>query len=171
MDGAVNSGADEQTIRAAAAELGNAIGDKAVLEASSMAEIKNILTEEQFEKWEHIKSRFHGHDSKSWEHKGEHKAMKEGFGGHKDHEGCREHKDHEGFRKHKGHEGSKDLEAIFKWKDSDGNGELSVEEFTKHGRKTEEDFEKVDTDGDGSLSSEEFETFVKEFKGRHGEGE
>jgi Spy/CpxP family protein refolding chaperone len=44
---AVINGSDEETVRAAATALGKAIGDEAVLRVGVMAQIKEVLTEEQ----------------------------------------------------------------------------------------------------------------------------
>ena len=54
---AVTEGADETAIREAAANLGKAIGDQAVLRASTMASIKEVLTDEQREQLEKMKER------------------------------------------------------------------------------------------------------------------
>jgi Spy/CpxP family protein refolding chaperone len=54
---AVTEGADEAAIREAAANLGKAIGDQAVLRASTMASIKEVLTDEQREQLEKMKER------------------------------------------------------------------------------------------------------------------
>jgi Spy/CpxP family protein refolding chaperone len=54
---AVMQGADEDTIRAAASALGDAIGDQAVLKARTMASIKAVLTEEQLAELEELLAR------------------------------------------------------------------------------------------------------------------
>jgi Spy/CpxP family protein refolding chaperone len=60
LNEAVESCADEQAIRAAATELGNAFGDEAVLRVSYITDVKKILTPEQFEKWQQLRNPHHG---------------------------------------------------------------------------------------------------------------
>jgi Spy/CpxP family protein refolding chaperone len=55
LNEAVKSGAEESVIRAAATELGNAIGDQAVLRVGTKAEIEGILTDDQKTKLEELK--------------------------------------------------------------------------------------------------------------------
>jgi len=55
---AVKSGAEESAIRAAATELGNAIGDQAVLKVGAKAEIDGILTDAQKTKLEELKQQY-----------------------------------------------------------------------------------------------------------------
>jgi len=52
---AVKAGAKEADIRAAATQVGAAIGDRAVLEAANVAELKKILTKEQYEKMQEMR--------------------------------------------------------------------------------------------------------------------
>jgi hypothetical protein len=52
---AVLSGASEEEIRAAAATLGTALGNQAVLQAATVTAVKAVLTDEQREQWEKIK--------------------------------------------------------------------------------------------------------------------
>jgi Spy/CpxP family protein refolding chaperone len=53
---AVISGAGEEQIRAAAAKLGTALGNQAVLRAQTVAAVKAVLTPEQLQKWEELKA-------------------------------------------------------------------------------------------------------------------
>ena len=53
---AVIAGADEAKIRAAAAALGTAIGNQAVLQAQTIAAAKAVLTEEQRKEYEKIRA-------------------------------------------------------------------------------------------------------------------
>jgi Spy/CpxP family protein refolding chaperone len=50
------SGANEEQIRAAAAKLGTALGNQAVLRAQTVAAVKAVLTPEQLQKWEELKA-------------------------------------------------------------------------------------------------------------------
>jgi len=56
---AVKSGAQESAIHAAATELGNAIGDQAVLRVSTKTEIDGLLTDAQKAKLEEVKQQRH----------------------------------------------------------------------------------------------------------------
>jgi Spy/CpxP family protein refolding chaperone len=53
---AVTEGADEAIIREAATNLGTALGDQAVLRASTITLVKEILTEEQLEQLQQMKA-------------------------------------------------------------------------------------------------------------------
>ncbi len=102
---AVKSGAEESVIRAAAAELGKALGDQAVLKVSTKAKIDGILTEDQ--------------KSKLKELKGQCAKGKPGAGkGAKD-------------RKGPGRKAGRP-EAAFARIDSNGDGAISLEEFKTH---------------------------------------
>jgi EF-hand domain pair len=62
-------------------------------------------------------------------------------------------------KKPKGEGKKADPEEAFKKLDKDGDGSISKEEFTAHGKdkaKAEAAFAKKDTNGDGKLSKEEF---------------
>ena len=63
---AVKSGAEESAIRAAATELGNAIGDQAVLKVSAKTEIDGILTDAQKAKLEEVKQQYHKRAKQGW---------------------------------------------------------------------------------------------------------
>jgi Spy/CpxP family protein refolding chaperone len=53
---AVINGADAEQIRAAAAKVGTAIGNQAVLRAQTIAAVKAVLTPEQLKQWEENKA-------------------------------------------------------------------------------------------------------------------
>ncbi|MBI1371076.1 MAG: hypothetical protein GC162_20800 [Planctomycetes bacterium] len=62
-----------------------------------------------------------------------------------------------------------DVEAVFKHKDTNGDGKLSVEEFVgkltgEKADKAKERFTKLDKDGDGSLSLDEFKAGMEHAK-------
>jgi Spy/CpxP family protein refolding chaperone len=157
LDDAVNSGAGEEAIRAAAAELGTVMGDAAVLRAAHIAEVKKVLTAEQYEKWQQFRQARR-------EHRGD-MAGSGGRGGGGG-EGPQGRKGPWGWR---GRMGPPDPQEIFSIKDADGDGNLTLEEFTATGRPTAEHFEKADTNGDGLVTLDEFTESIKQFMGReHG---
>jgi hypothetical protein len=70
-----------------------------------------------------------------------------------------------------------DPAAVFARLDTNGDGFLSLEEFTKARfvQKMDETkqkalFAKIDANGDGKISPEEFKTFMESHKGQHGKG-
>lgn len=182
---AVRSGADEQAIRAAAAELGTALGDAAVLRAAHIAKVKEVLTEEQLEKWQELKEECKEHRGKkcgpgAW---GKGKSCKmEGKPGcpmaaegkpecpmGKEPQGRWRQRGRWGQRGRRGHWGPPDANQIIEMKDTDDDGKLTLEEFTAtKWPSPEESFEKADTNGDGFLTSEEFEESMKQFMERKG---
>lgn len=175
LEEAAQSGAGEEAIRAAAAELGTALGDAAVLRAAHIEEVKEILTAEQLEKWQELKE-----EHKECRHKkGGPGVWRRGKG-----EGCEAEgkpecpmapegkpgcpmqgegpRGHWGPHGRKGRMGPPDPEKIFEMKDADGDGKLTLEEFTSTKRPTPaECFEKADADGDGFLTPEELEESTK----------
>ena len=168
LDAAVESGAGEEAIRAAAADLGKALGDAAVLCAANLAEVKKILTPEQFQKWqqakqerqEHWGMRGPGKGPEAWG-KAEGKAC-EAAGKAEKPEGAMEPQGPQGPR---GRMGPPDPQQIFDRKDENNDGKLTVEEYTTGGRATEERFDRADTNGDGVLTLDEFEDSFKQAMG------
>ena len=109
----VKSGASETVIRAAASEIGNAIGDQAVLRVSTKAKVDGILTDDQKAKLEELK-----------------KEQTESYKGQRD-------KGRRGISQgKKGRTGSgkkvRDPESAFARIDTDENGTISLEEFKTH---------------------------------------
>ena len=106
---AVISGASEAVIRAAASEIGNAIGDQAVLRVSTKAKVEGILTGDQKAKLKELKKK-----------QTESRKAQRG-------EGKRGTKDRRG----PGNK-ARDPESVFAKIDTDGNGTISLEEFRTH---------------------------------------
>jgi len=110
---AIESGASEAVIRAAAGEIGNAIGDQAVLRGSTKAKIDGILTGDQKAKLEELKKQ------QTESRKGQRGQGKRGTS-----------KDTKG-RRGPGKK-ARDPESAFARIDTDGNGTISLEEFKIH---------------------------------------
>lgn len=173
LDAAVESGAGEEAIRTAAADLGKALGDAAVLRAANLAEVKKILTPEQFEKWqqakqEHRGMRGPGRGPEAWG-KAEGKPCEAAGKGEKPEGAMEPHgpRGQWGPRGEKGRMTPPDPQQIFAIKDTDGDGKLSLQEYTASGRATAEHFAKADTNGDGFLALDEFAASMKQFMGGH----
>ncbi len=113
MQEAVKAGAEESAIRAAAAELGKALGDEAVLRVSTKAKIDGILTEDQKSKLKELK----GQCAKGKPGPGE----------------CTKDRKGPGIK-------ARDPEAIFAKIDTNGDGVISLEEFKAHGGQMRERF-------------------------------
>lgn len=167
LDDAVESGADEATIRAAAAELGKVIGDASVLRAKHFAEIKTVLTEEQQNQMKQLKEdhkeRWGKMGPGKWD-KGQCPMQKECP--MKD-DGPRRGQRGEGMgprgEGRMGRMQPPSPEKFFDMKDTDSDGKLTLEEYTAGGRPTAEQFKNADTDGDGFLTVGEFEDSMKKF--------
>ena len=109
----VKSGASEAVIRAAASEVGNAIGDHAVLRVSAKAKVDAILTAEQIAKLEELRE--------------------QRMESRKKQRGKRRQKAGQGTEGRKGYGGKAiNTESAFARIDTDGNGEVSLEEFQAH---------------------------------------
>jgi Spy/CpxP family protein refolding chaperone len=182
---AAQSGAGEAAIRAAAAELGTALGDAAVLRAAHTAEIKNILTAEQLEKWQQLKAERKERRGQmggpgAWgrgEGKGFRTAGQPGCpmaaegrpGLQMNAQGLRGPRGPQGQwgpQGPRGRMGPPDPEKIIEMKDTNGDGKLSLEEFTATKMPSPaEIFEKADTNGDGFLTADELKESMAQFKG------
>lgn len=110
---AVKAGAEESAIRAAAAELGKALGDQAVLKVSTKAKIDGILTEDQKSKLKDLKGQCAQGKPKAGE--------------------CTKDRKGPGMA-------ARDPEGIFAKIDTDGNGVISLEEFKAHREQMRERF-------------------------------
>lgn len=101
---AVKSGADESAIRAAATELGSAIGDQVVLRVGAKAEIDGLLTDGQKTKLEEIQQQYlqkRTEKAEAWKSSG-------------------------------GPAGALDPQRAFARIDTDDDGVISLEEFKAH---------------------------------------
>lgn len=161
---AVIEGANEATVRAAATTLGNALGDQAVLKASTMASIKKILTEEQLAKLKEIRAKMKERAEKFRE-----KMEDPEFRGKK----FRHHRGpwHKRGDDRRGHTRGLKIDRLFETKDTNQDGKLTKEEF-RAGEGQERSFrgkrvfEKADTDGDGALTVAELKAFKEKMKDR-----
>jgi protein CpxP len=149
--------ADEAGIRAAATALGNALGDRAVLRATTMASIKKILTAEQLEKLKELRAKVKERAGKF------RKRMR-------DPESC------DRFSRRRGR-GSRprrglNVEDLFETKDTNKDGKLTKEELQasddkERPRRFEWLLEKADADGDGALTAEELEAHKGKMRDWH----
>lgn len=166
LEEAVVAGADEQDIRAAAAALSKAIGDGAVLRASTAASVKKVLTEEQLAELEERKERAEGFRERIQdpEFRGRLGRIRGGRpGGLGDRRGVRGPTLGPGIGPWPGGGRGLDIKTLFENRDADDDGKLTKEEL-----KADDDrphlgldrlFEKADTDNDGALTVEELEAF------------
>ncbi len=167
---------NEADIQAAATDLGNAVGQCALLRAAIMASIKAVLTPEQQAKLEQLQSRM--------------RQRVQGFGyevqdpglagplmglGHRrgPRRGVWPSLQPMGFqRRGRGPGWGLDIDRLFELRDTNQDGKLTLEELQAGGIScnlaTEEVFGKVDTDGDGTLSVEELEKFKEQLPARLG---
>jgi len=173
---AVQSGADEQAIRAAAAELGTALGDAAVLRAAHVAEVKKILTPEQLEKMQQFKEEHKGLRGKMGGPGMWGRGKGKGFRAAEGRPGCpmkaegprgpRGPRGQWGPQGRRGPWGPPDPNQIIEMKDTNGDGKLSLEEFSATKMPIPaEIFEKADTNGDGFLTADELKESMAQFKG------
>lgn len=139
--------ANEAAIRAAATVLGNALGDRAVLRATTMASIKKVLTAEQLEKLAQSRAKMKERAGKFRERM-------------RDPESC----DRFSRRRRRGSRPRRGLnvEKLFEAKDANKDGKLTKEELQAGGDKERPGrfewlLEKADADGDGVLTAEEVE--------------
>ena len=109
----VKSGASEAVIRAAASEVGNAIGDQAVLRVSTKTKVDGILTSDQKATLEELKK--------------QQKESRKGQSGQGKLGTDQGTKDRKGLGKN-----SRDPESAFARIDTDGNGTISLAEFKTH---------------------------------------
>ena len=110
----VESGASESVIRAAASEIGNAIGDQAVLRVSTKAKVDGVLTADQKAKLEELK-----------------KEQIESYKGQRGEVKRVTNQGTKGRRKEHG-KNARDPESEFARIDADGNDAISLEEFKTH---------------------------------------
>lgn len=113
----IEAGADETAIRAAAGEIGKAIGDQAVLKASIKAKVEGILTGAQKTQLKELKEQ---HKQRCKEQAGKAKGMMS------KRKGC------------KGPGQNRDPETAFVKIDTNGDGAISLEEFTAHAEQMKE---------------------------------
>ena len=109
----VKSGASEAMIRAAASEIGNAIGDQAVLRASTKAKVNEILTDDQKAELEELRKQ-----------QTERRKEQRGKGKRGTSQGTK-------GRSRPG-KNARDPESAFTRIDTDGDGAISLEEFKTH---------------------------------------
>jgi hypothetical protein len=158
-----------------------------VLRAQNAAEVKKILTPEQLEKWQQLKEMRKGRQHKrggpgAWGRgKGCMGRGKPGcaMGGEgkpgcpmagQGEPGCpmkaEGPRGHWGPQGRRGHWGPPDPEKIIEMKDTNGDGKLTIEEFSATKMPTPTQiFEKLDTNGDGFLTADELKESMAQFKG------
>ncbi len=167
---------NEADIRAAATNLGNAIGQCALLRAATMASIKAVLTAEQQAKLEQLQSRMKQHVL------GPGQQMQDpdlpgfllGFGHRRGAgPGAWQGPRPGGLWPHGPGPGwGLDIDRLFELKDTNKDGKLTLEELQAGGLScnlaAQEIFNKIDTDGDGALSVKELEKFKEQIGNRPG---
>ena len=169
LDDAAESGAGDEAIKAAANDLAKVFADAAIARAAHVAELKKVLTAEQYEKWQQLKeARKERHDQMGGPGKG---PMAQHGRWNKD-QPCQDSDGPKGHRGQKGPWGERqagpmDFSKVFERRDADGDGKLSLEEFTATNRPTPaERFKAADADGDGFVTPEELKESAKQFMGR-----
>ena len=167
LNDAAESGAGDEAIKAAANELAQVFANTAIARAAHVAELKNVLTAEQYEKWQQFKeTRRQRRGKMAGQGKGP--MARRGFRNKgescEDPRGSRGQKGRRGGRKPRG---PRDFSKVFELKDADGDGKLTLEEFTAGSRRAKaEHFEAADADGDGFVTPEELKESAKQFMGR-----
>ena len=170
LNDAAESGAGDKAIKAAANKLVQVFTNAAIARAAHVAELKKVLTAEQYEKWQQFKeARRERHQKMAGPGKGP--GTRRGFWNKG--EPCQ---DPNGLGKPGGKKGQwgtrrprgpRDFSKVFERKDTDGNGKLTLQEFTATNRPTPaERFEAADADGDGFVTAEELKESAKQFMGR-----
>jgi hypothetical protein len=167
LDDAAESGAGDEAIKAAANKLVQVFTDAAIARAAHVAELKKALTAEQYEKWQQFKeARRERHQKKAGPGKGP--GTRRGFWNKG--EPCEDPKGPAGQKGRWGDRrprGPRDFSKVFERKDADGDGKLSLQEFTATDRPTPaERFKAADADGDGFVTAEELKESAKQFMGR-----
>ena len=164
LNDAAESGAGDEAIKAAANALAQVFANAAMARAAHVAELKKVLTAEQYEKWQ-----------QSREVRREKRGKMAGPGPKLYGEGkpC---EDPNGPRRPGGKKGQwgtrrprgpRDFSKVFERKDADGDGKLTLQEFTATNRPTPaERFKAADADGDGFVTAEELKESAKQFMGR-----
>ena len=168
---------NEAKIRAAATNLGNAIGQCAVLRAATMASIKAALTAEQQAKLEQLQSQM-GQRFPRFGQEMQGPGLPEPpmmrFGHRRGAgPGAWQGPRPGGLQPHGPGLGlGMNIDRLFEFKDTNKDGKLTKEELQAGlGRcplAVQEVFDKIDTDGDGALSVEELEKFKEQIGDRPG---
>ena len=141
LNEAVKAGAAENAIRAAADELGNALGNKAVLDAAKTTGMKQILTAEQYEKSQAIHEEMQSKKEQKKQARPRtsktRRSQKRPMGqqmGAQGQQGLRGTKGpqtgRQGQQGLRGPRGAMDPEAAFEKMDANDDGSISIEEFT-----------------------------------------
>ena len=141
---AVTKGADEETIRAAATNLGNVIGNEAVKKSSTMASVRGLLTEQQLTELDKLLA--------------ERKERREEFG-----KGGRGPGRHTGMRDRRGGPGQRHGRQGGR-----GPGQGNRGPGRGEGPNIDRLFDRLDADEDGTLSREELEGFSQGRRNRPG---
>ncbi len=170
LDDAAESGAGDEAIKAAANELAQVFASAAIYRAAHVAELKKVLTAEQYEKWQQFKETRRQRRGKM---AGPGEGPMSRHGRWSKGQACQDPNEPKGHRGHKGPRGAgrpggpRDFSKVFERKDADGDGKLSLQEFTATDRPTPaERFKAADADGDGFVTAEELKESAKQFMGR-----